>query len=399
MTEEKQRAHTVHASLSRAARGEYSGIPAHDPRADAPEFAPVYAWLREILDGIAAGNPPAADFENMSPDADLRMLKAQFTPEHARLAVHVSTDRFDAAADVARRAGMTEDAALALLLEMACRGSIFHRRDGGRDLFRHVGQAPGKLEFQIGIQTREYQEATGEYIGRHVGPGMFATSLPSWRWAPINERVVTEGRILPYDNAEKLLLEADRVAVCACVCRSVKTTPCAHGDAPYELCLQLGDFADFYVNDLKISHYIDHDEIRRLLKYAMDNQLAVELAGSQQAEIICLCCSCCCGPLEMFRRYGERSLDKITNYDLIHDREACVGCGACVDACLTREGLSMGDDGTLRLHSEKCVGCGVCLRACPVDALSLRLKDEARQYEPPASVFDLYAAQEQARKR
>ena len=50
------------------------------------------------------------------------------------------------------------------------------------------------------------------------------------------------------------------------------------------------------------------------------------------------------------------------------DRDKCVGCGACVDAC-PFGALSMVDD-TIEV-SEACTACGACLLSCPMHVLSL----------------------------
>ena len=50
------------------------------------------------------------------------------------------------------------------------------------------------------------------------------------------------------------------------------------------------------------------------------------------------------------------------------DRDKCVGCGACVNACL--EGAVALVDGKARLMREDfCDGLGDCLPACPVGAI------------------------------
>ncbi len=396
MDDNKERIRKNYELMSKIARNERAGVPAMDPRADAPEYQPYYARLREMLDTVCSGFPKAAEIPGMPEGAEWRMLKTLFLPEHVRLAVHVPVDGFGTAAQIAVQAAMPEDAVLELLLAMAGRGCIFHMRTDGVDLFRHVGQIPGIIEFQDWRLSVEYREATGDYVSGYLRPIMFDLNVPSWRWIPINADAVADNAILPYDNAERILLEAKRVSVCSCMCRAVQETACTYTEPPYECCLQLDEFADFYVNDLKISRYVTHDEIKALLRYNAEHHIAMEVAGSKQAEIICSCCECCCEPVKIFRKFGGKAVKHITNYVLECDEEHCTGCGACAAHCFTREALRL-EGGKPVYTQEKCVGCGVCLRSCPTGALILRIKDPEAVFEPPETLYDLHAVQGKGR--
>jgi electron transfer flavoprotein alpha subunit len=59
---------------------------------------------------------------------------------------------------------------------------------------------------------------------------------------------------------------------------------------------------------------------------------------------------------------------------LVIDREACTGCGACVDAC-PFAALSLVD--SIAVVNDNCTACGACLPVCPVEALSLPKKTSA----------------------
>ncbi len=50
------------------------------------------------------------------------------------------------------------------------------------------------------------------------------------------------------------------------------------------------------------------------------------------------------------------------------DKEACIGCTACVGACPV-DALSMQDDKAV-CDDDKCVDCGACISECPTGAIT-----------------------------
>jgi electron transfer flavoprotein alpha subunit len=51
------------------------------------------------------------------------------------------------------------------------------------------------------------------------------------------------------------------------------------------------------------------------------------------------------------------------------DREMCIGCGACVDACAF-DALRLDED-EIAVVNDNCTACGACIDECPVEALRL----------------------------
>lgn len=53
------------------------------------------------------------------------------------------------------------------------------------------------------------------------------------------------------------------------------------------------------------------------------------------------------------------------------DREACVGCGACLAVC--PQGVLAVEDGKARLRDpDGCMECGACALNCPAGALTVK---------------------------
>lgn len=78
-----------------------------------------------------------------------------------------------------------------------------------------------------------------------------------------------------------------------------------------------------------------------------------------------------------------------TYYLRYTDREACIGCEACVSVCpvdaLTMEGEHPNE--YPKVDEDWCIGCGVCVAQCAHSAAKLKLWTNRT---PPRSFGELY---------
>jgi len=51
------------------------------------------------------------------------------------------------------------------------------------------------------------------------------------------------------------------------------------------------------------------------------------------------------------------------------NKDECVGCGACVDAC-PMEAITL-EDGVAVVNADECTECGTCVDECPSEVISL----------------------------
>ena len=80
------------------------------------------------------------------------------------------------------------------------------------------------------------------------------------------------------------------------------------------------------------------------------------------------------------------------------DREACVGCGSCVQDCFPQEIVLV--DGKAVPRGRRCIECGHCIAVCPADAIRLvnynmdeivELEDRTCELDPEAYLNHLKA--------
>ena len=56
------------------------------------------------------------------------------------------------------------------------------------------------------------------------------------------------------------------------------------------------------------------------------------------------------------------------------DKETCIGCGICVDAC-PQEVLEVVDGTSTVTNEDACIACGDCLEECPMGAITEIIED------------------------
>jgi Pyruvate/2-oxoacid:ferredoxin oxidoreductase delta subunit len=191
--------------------------------------------------------------------------------------------------------------------------------------------------------------------------------------------------VLPSQSVDEIIEKFSEIAVGHCFCRQRRALlgePCAT-DAPLENCFTFGKSARHTASQ-GFARRISKEEAYKIMREAEAAGL-VHKAFHPNSKVdrpetsICNCCKDCCDTLRTWRE-GGFPLVNATNYLSRIDRDACTGCGTCVDRCPT-EAIRQDDAGKAVREASACFGCGVCARFCPEDAIALE--------EGPRKVFIL----------
>ena len=185
----------------------------------------------------------------------------------------------------------------------------------------------------------------------------------SLRVLPVEE-VIQSTRILDVESTHAIIQNARRVAVQRCPCRT-RERRCEN---PLDVCLSIDEFAD-YVVSREFGKEITKEEALKTLRRCEDLGLVHQTVNSDQPDVICNCCSCCCSLLRSIVVHGVRAASAASRFRPAVDEDLCVNCLACTDAC---HFSAMIDNGGERAFvTQNCFGCGLCAHNCPQEAIHL----------------------------
>ncbi|VUZ27135.1 Uncharacterised protein [Acetobacterium wieringae] len=347
----------------------------------------VFERLREKLDELGAGFPKSSN------GWDVGLLKNLYTDEEAELFIQM-TDELETPEQVARRMGGDIEILTEMLYSMSKKGILYRVHDGSEIKYSTIPFVVGIWEFQKNNTNQEFFMNTFPYLMSDFGPALFKEDLPVLRYIPIKSELNTNLEIMKYDDATDIIKSSQRVSLAECMCRKLQRlagNDCGHS---LETCIQFDEWADYYVEN-GLAQYISNEEALEKLKIAEDENLVLEVANSQKPVLMCMCCSCCCGPMSILKTFPGKANNLLSNFFCKYDPEKCIKCDKCIEVC-PMDARSRNED-VLSINLEKCVGCGICVKNCSGKAS--QLKEKQNQYIPAETMFDSFKQIEDKRKQ
>lgn len=281
-------------------------------------------------------------------------------------------------------------------------------RRTGIMVYRLLGSYPGIFEYQfMRGETGEKQKRLAhlfEIVFKDLRDGtqknyenvvnQFKNFPPYTRVVPVEEEIeeVPVDKILPHEEASKIVDKYDDIALVHCYCRHEKDLlqkSCKVTDDRLN-CFLFGKSAQFAIEH-KFGNKISKDEAIKKINKASDEGLVhkafhIHLKPDLDEEAICNCCKCCCGIFSMFWE-GISPYHCYTSYLANVNDEDCIGCGICVEKC-PMEAIKL-EDNIANIDENRCIGCGVCVHHCPEEAMNLERSGNREVFVPPPRIKNM----------
>ena len=281
-------------------------------------------------------------------------------------------------------------AALAPILEaMANKGLVMDMPYAGTTFYLLMPGLIGFMEFtfmrrRTDLPMAELARLMTEYLhenGRQGQAGeFFGSRTPLTRALVYEDRIPVSSQITPYEDARRIIRDADFCAVTTCYCRHKKEhlgQTCRKGAPVDGICMVLGEGARFLVRR-GFAEERDKDAMLQTLDLARSLGLThITDNVRDRPSFICNCCRCCCELLAGVQMGFADGIAK-TPFVAAIDPERCDYCGECLKACNVKC-IGLADDARGLPRDQRhaapdtavCLGCGACLPGCERQAIAL----------------------------
>ena len=302
----------------------------------------------------------------------MEILKFQYTPEEARLALDMGPEGGTMDALVVKT-GMPKGKMKALIKSMEKKGTLYTEPGKADPVYWPIGmEALGIIE-TVGWGEnsspfkKRLNELWHEFRPIYVGEGVAALGKTSMVFCNVNE--------LPEDaTPEENLFTQIKVFYESNPCIAVSSCPCRvmdkHGknadprcDCIMECCFSFGDMARWAIeNDW--GREVTVEECFEIIKKCNEKG---QVNTGAPGLIICNCCKHACIQFYTLKLGKDHVFFNNHFYASCHE-DACEACGTCAERCPVG---AITLDSAAVIDLVKCLGCGSCAAGCPERAIKM----------------------------
>jgi Pyruvate/2-oxoacid:ferredoxin oxidoreductase delta subunit len=310
----------------------------------------VYDLLAKKLDNLPQG------FPSTESGVELKILRRIFSPEDAELALNLRPIP-ETARTIAERLGRPVEEIRVTLDEMAKKGQIASQTMSREQVYIFIPFLPGIWEFQVIL--------------------------------PVNTQIEAGSQVQRYEDVRKIVEQAKSFLVQDCQCRKERKI-LGHGcNHTIENCIQFSMHENAYDYFRLGGRIISREETLQILEKVEEEGLVHNAVyNTKKGHVsICNCCPCCCVALRGIKEFGAKHAVAKSNFVALIDQDTCSECGECSDERCPMEAI-VEEDGGYRVLDDVCIGCGACTVTCPTESITLNLRPESEQDQPPENIAD-----------
>jgi len=334
----------------------------------------VYEELAEMEDrDDVVGMPKTPEF--------LKLLRLQFTPREARLAVQIGLTG-GTLDELSEKTGMDKVKLKKMLHKMADKGTMWI--DPGKEdpTYRVVGMGGGGLT-ETGLWGNirfPYSVELGKALHQVMYDWTKDRLCPlGFPFAPVwGGTAALPDDALPSENLAEVIKEDGHWSVSTCPCRLSHwlVDPGNHCEHMLETCLHMGDVSRWAV-DHGMAREITYDEAVELLRKCNEDGLVSTLYIHG---CVCNCCRDCCVLFIALHKLGKQVLLRSPFMAQIGE-ETCNACKTCAERCPVG---AIEVDQFADVDQDLCIGCGACVPTCKTESAKLVRRPGAVQAQAPA---------------
>ena len=215
-----------------------------------------------------------------------------------------------------------------------------------------------------------------------MGHEFAASDTPLARVIPVEEAVIPDVEVMPYEQLSRMLDRVQTFALAQCACR-VSVHGC---DKPRDVCLLCDRVAEFLA-DRGLAQRITRAQAEDVLRRAEEAALVHTVNNSQdRLNFVCNCCPCCCTVLRGLTELHLPSAFARSRWRAEVNAGLCLDCGVCEEERCPVGAVRV-TDGVAQVDPDGCIGCGLCVSTCPAGAVRMKRRVEAPA--PPATVAEM----------
>jgi Pyruvate/2-oxoacid:ferredoxin oxidoreductase delta subunit len=191
------------------------------------------------------------------------------------------------------------------------------------------------------------------------------------RTIPIECSLTTEHHVATYDDIRQIVMGTNgKIAATNCICKqekSLRGKSCKMTERQ-ETCIGFNEIAEYQI-EIGAGRPISKEECLEILKQNEKDGLVIQPENAQKPSFLCSCCRCCCGVLDLMKKFPRPAEYWHSNYFAQVDAEACEGCKKCQKRC-QMEAISI-EDKISTVNLDRCIGCGLCVSTCSSKAITM----------------------------